>query len=216
MICGILLAAGSARRFGGHKLLHSLPDGIAVGAASARNLQQGVTQVLAVVRTDDHQLAAMLRAEGIATVACDHADRGISASLATGIRATPDADGWLITLADMPWIRPQTIRAVAAMLENGASLAAPCYGGRLGHPVGFARTFRADLLNLSGDRGARELLRKKNNCLQQFHCDDPAVLLDIDRLEDVTGFPYSTIRRQRSSWRINSEVPLLSMKATKR
>lgn len=199
MICGILLAAGSARRFGGHKLLHPLPDGNAVGVASARNFLQGVAHVLAVVRSDDHQLAALMRAEGIATVTCEHADRGISASIATGIRSAPDADGWLIMLADMPWIRPQTIRAVAAMLENGASLAAPSYAGRLGHPVGFARAYQADLLNLSGDRGARELLRKNNHCLQQFHCDDPAVLLDIDRPEDVTGFPRMSAVRPGAS-----------------
>ena len=187
MICGILLAAGSAHRFGGHKLLHLLPDGSAIGVASARNLRQGVAQMLAVVRPDDHQLAALLRAEGIATVACEHADRGISASLVTGVRTAPDADGWLIALADMPWIRPRTISAVAAILDNGASLAAPCYAGRLGHPVGFARAHQADLLNLTGDRGARDLLRKNINRLQRFHCDDPTVLLDIDRPEHVTG-----------------------------
>ena len=56
-IVGILLAAGSASRFGGGKLLATLPDGTAVGVAALRNLLAAVDAVIAVVRPGDDVLA---------------------------------------------------------------------------------------------------------------------------------------------------------------
>lgn len=180
MIQGVLLAAGSASRFGGHKLLHPLTDGTPIGVAAARNLLRGTPTTLAVVRPDDHELTALLRAEGVTAIICETAELGISASLAAGVQASADADGWLIALADMPWISPETIRALVGLLEKGAQLVAPYYAGRRGHPVGFARRYKVDLLELSGDSGARDLLQANHNRLRQFHCDDRGILRDVD------------------------------------
>ncbi|MDP1659629.1 MAG: nucleotidyltransferase family protein [Methylotenera sp.] len=185
MICGILLAAGSASRFGSHKLLYPLPDGTPIGIAAARHLKQGVEEVVAVVRPDDARLADLLHAEGLITIVSEHAELGIGASLVSAINATENADGWLVTLADMPWIQPQTISTIAKMLEHGADLAAPYYDGQRGHPVGFSRRFLPDLLNLIGDKGASDLLQTNIDLVQVFHCDDIGILQDIDRPRDI-------------------------------
>ena len=63
-IVGILLAAGSASRFGGDKLLAPLSDGMQVGVAALRNLAAAVDAVVAVVRPGDDALAAALAARG--------------------------------------------------------------------------------------------------------------------------------------------------------
>lgn len=185
MIYGILLAAGSASRFGSHKLLYPLPDGTPIGIAAARHLKQSVEDVVAVVRPDDARLADLLHGEGLTTIASEHAELGIGASLVSAINATENADGWLITLADMPWIKPQTIGAIAKMLEQGADLAAPCYNGQRGHPVGISRRFLPNLLGLTGDKGASDLLRTNIDLVQFFHCDDAGILQDVDRPRDV-------------------------------
>src|SRR5947208_4959013 len=80
-------------------------------------------------------------------------------SLACGVQATPDADGWLVALADMPWIKPSTIRTLAAALTAGADIVAPSYNGERGHPVGFARRHYAALSALTGDEGARAIVQ---------------------------------------------------------
>ena len=185
MIYGILLAAGSASRFGSHKLLYPLPDGTPIGIAAARHLKQSVEDVVAVVRPDDARLADLLHAEGLTTIASEHAELGIGASLVSAINATDNAAGWLITLADMPWIKPQTIGAIAKMLEQGVDLAAPCYNGQRGHPVGISRRFLPNLLGLTGDKGASDLLRTNIDFVQFFHCDDAGILQDVDRPRDV-------------------------------
>jgi len=189
MICGILLAAGSAKRFGSHKLLYPLPDGTPIGIAAARHLKQSVDYAIAVVRPNDRRLTALLHAEGLTTVISKDAERGMSTSLISAIRAAKNADGWLITLADMPWINPHTISAIAKMIEEGADIAAPYYDGHRGHPVGFAHRFLPDLLCLTGDKGASDLLRTNTDLVQLLHSDDAGILYDIDRPRDILAKP---------------------------
>jgi len=118
-IVGILLAAGRGTRYGGDKLLARLGSaaglaGECVGATACRHLLAALPRVIAVVRPDDAALAAALGAAGARIVRCADADDGMGASLACGVRATKDATGWVVALADMPWIEPSTIARVAA------------------------------------------------------------------------------------------------------
>ncbi len=191
MIAGILLAAGASTRFGGDKLLSPLADGTSLGARAARNLLGGVDLCVAVVRPSDHALASQLEREGCQVVRCSSAINGMGASLACGVEAVPDAAGWLIALADMPFIRPETIRAVATLLRAGAPLAAPHYRGRRGHPVGFTRSFFSRLTGLEGDRGASSLLCAYSAQLQHLNCLDPGIFADIDTRSDLAGYQTS-------------------------
>jgi molybdenum cofactor cytidylyltransferase len=120
-------------------------------------------------------------------VVCKNAADGMGTSLAAGIKATADADGWVIALADMPFIRPETIRLIAKGIVEGAAIAAPSYQGERGHPVGFARRFRDDLLALNGDEGARQLLKAHPDWITLFEVDDPGVLRDIDTPGDLSS-----------------------------
>ncbi len=181
----VLLAAGRASRFGEAKLLHPLPDGGAIGVHAARNLRAAGLQVTAVVRPDDGLLAALLEQEGCAVTSCPDADLGMGHSLAHGVRETADASGWVIALADMPSIRPGTIRRVVNALDHGAGIAVPSLHGERGHPVGFARQHYAELVALEGDAGARAVMEANRNELMAILCDDPGVVYDIDRKSDL-------------------------------
>lgn len=183
---GLLLAAGKGDRFGAPKLLQPLADGTPVGLASARNLLLALERVLVVLRPDDRELAALLEAEpGIETLACSEAELGLGRSLACGVRASADAGGWVVALGDMPWLRPETIAAVARRLRGGAVIAAPEFQGRRGHPVGFDNRFGPELMQLRGDTGARPLLRRYGRQVRLVSCNDPGCLADVDRPEDL-------------------------------
>jgi molybdenum cofactor cytidylyltransferase len=183
-IIGILLAAGSGRRFGVRngrcKLLQPLPGGEPVGVAAGRKLAVAVPGSLAVVRPEDRALATALAAAGLEIVEHPGADGGMGTSIATGVRASADAGGWLIALGDMPWIQPVTIRALAGRLASGASLVAPTYEGKRGHPVGFAAPWGTRLQTLEGDIGARDLIAAPGADLVLVPTTDPGVLIDID------------------------------------
>lgn len=184
-LTGILLAAGFSRRFGRTKLLEPLPDGIPVCIAAARVLRKQVPNVVAVIRKDDDLLRAAFEEMSLQVIENPHADQGMGTSLAAGINATADSAGWLIALADMPWIDPATIGMLAERLQQGASMVAPVYQGHRGHPVGFAQHWRQQLRTLSGDRGAKGLIEQHANELILLDTQDPGVIKDVDFPEDL-------------------------------
>lgn len=182
-IVGILLAAGSASRFGGEKLLARLPDGTPIGVAALRHLAAAVDTVVAVVRSRDELLAAALAAAGARITRCPRAAEGMGASLAWGVCAAPVAAAWVIALADMPWVEPVTMAGVVDALHGGATVAAPSYRGRRGHPVGFAARCYGELSALSGDEGAKAVVDRYQVTL--IDTDDAGVLRDVDTRQDL-------------------------------
>jgi molybdenum cofactor cytidylyltransferase len=102
---------------------------------------------------------------------------GMGDSIAAGVAACADLDGWLIVLGDMPFILPSSIERVAAAMADDA-VSVPVQAGEFGHPVGFGRSFGPQLQALSGDRGARPLF--KQGRVIEVVVDDPGVLWDID------------------------------------
>jgi molybdenum cofactor cytidylyltransferase len=175
---GILLAAGSGSRFGGAKLLHRLRDGTPIGVASLRNLRKALPDVIAVVRAGDDELSKLLESEGIVVKDCEDAYLGMAHSLACAIRASMSARAWVIALGDMPYVAPATISTVARLVV-------PAYRGKRGHPVGFGSSFRAELLSLEGDEGARSVVERHAQAVEIIDCDDPGILRDIDTPGDA-------------------------------
>lgn len=186
-IVGVLLAAGMGRRFGGDKLSARLGNDESIALKAVRTLSQGVDRVVAVVRSDCDGVGALLASAGFTVVICDTAHLGMGHSLACGVHAACDADGWLIALADMPWIQAATIRQLASRLRQGSAIVAPEFNGLRGHPVGFARRFRAELEALSGDQGAKSLIQRHADCLELMATGDPGVLQDVDFPHDLLG-----------------------------
>jgi molybdenum cofactor cytidylyltransferase len=184
-VVGILLAAGASTRFKANKLLHPLPDGTPIAVAAARNLREALDRVVAVVRPGVPELARALSGAGVEVTICPDAAAGMGHSLAHAIALTSHAGGWIVALADMPFVAPDTIRRVSETLQDGADLAAPAYRGERGHPVGFAATYREDLAALTGDAGAREVLGRDRARMRVVEVDDPGVLRDIDTPEDL-------------------------------
>jgi molybdenum cofactor cytidylyltransferase len=184
-VVGLLLAAGAATRFGSDKLSHSLPHGVPIAVQAARHLVPAVSRVVAVVRPGSAQLARDLSLEGCEVAVCENAAEGMGASLACAARAAGVADGYLIALADMPFVRPSSVAAVREALAGGAPLAAPYFRARRGHPVGLAGSFFEQLLTLQGDEGARQLLAANQHRLVKIPVGDPGVIRDIDTPADL-------------------------------
>jgi molybdenum cofactor cytidylyltransferase len=105
---------------------------------------------------------------------------GMGDSIACGVAATPDAQGWLILPADLPLIQPRTLLAVAHALQRHA-VVLPHYEGQQGHPVGFSAACRAALLGLSGDQGARSVVAQHEAC--RLAVDDEGCVLDVDTVQ---------------------------------
>ena len=185
MNVGILaLAAGRARRFGSDKRLARLPDGRYCIEAFLDQVQDSGLPALVCLAPEDDEVAALLEKRNCPREFCPHASAGMGATLADGITRVGGWDGALVALADMPWIAPDTYRAIASGLAP-QRICIPVFEGQRGHPVGFSRGFFAKIAELGGDTGARDLLQQHVDCIDEVDVADPAILKDIDQPEDI-------------------------------
>ena len=139
--------------------------------------------VTAVVRPDEPAIAALVAAADCRVIEAADAALGMSRSLAAGVAAM-HADGLLIGLADMPYVRPNTVRAlVAAMQRHPERIVRPLHKGKAGNPVGFPASQYHALTTLRGDAGARDLLAERTDVFV-VEVDDSGVLRDVDRPEN--------------------------------
>ncbi|WP_025113006.1 nucleotidyltransferase family protein [Pseudomonas sp. H1h] len=139
------------------------------------NLPASLGKRMLVTTEARPQAMRMAQAYGCDVVSIE--STGMGDSIAAGVAACPEADGWLIVLGDMPFILPSSIERVAAAIAED-TVSVPVQEGEFGHPVGFGRSFGPGLQALSGDRGARPLF--KQGRVVEVTVDDPGVLWDID------------------------------------
>jgi molybdenum cofactor cytidylyltransferase len=184
-IAGILLAAGQSRRFGANKLLYPLPDGTPIGVAAARHLLSELPETTAVVDDGDGEVAGLLEREGLRLVVNRSAPAGIGTSIACAVAACRNAQGWVIALADMPYVPAILTRQIVSALQQGSDIVAPVYRHKRGHPVGFSNRHANALLQLSADQGARRVIAANRDTLTLIETAEQGVIVDIDSIDDV-------------------------------
>ncbi|HEX7036912.1 MAG TPA: nucleotidyltransferase family protein [Pseudomonadales bacterium] len=191
----VLLAAGFGRRFGSDKRRHVLPDGTPLLLASLRLYRAAFDDVLVVLRPEDDDLAEAVTKDAAAgpgsvrIVRCRDAHRGMGHSLACGARAAAGWEYLFVALADMAWIRPDTLGRLRETMAAAPAEAVlqPVHHGRPGHPVGFGAAHFPRLTALTGDEGARSVVRAAGPALILLEVDDPGVLEDLDVPKESGG-----------------------------
>lgn len=186
MAVGILvLAAGRSRRFGSDKRQALLPDGRRVLDAVLEQINESGLPVMLCLDANDDDLVFEMDGRNILFHRCQRAGEGMGATLAEGVVHIPSWDGLLVTLADMPWVRPSSYTAIAQQMKP-ERICVPSHNGRRGHPVGFGKHFFRELAALSGDSGARDLLAKHKAKVREIPLCDPAIHCDIDIPENLS------------------------------
>lgn len=161
----IVLAAGRGERF-----------------KAAGSSEDKLNAMLGSQRVRDHVMAAV-KASGLPchVVEREHTQHlpkpGMADSIACGVAATPDAQGWLILPADLPLIQASTLLAVAQALASH-TVVVPFYLGKQGHPVGFQATCGTALKKLTGDEGARAVVSQ--HAFLKLAVMDEGAVLDVD------------------------------------
>jgi molybdenum cofactor cytidylyltransferase len=184
-VAAVVLAAGTASRFGGQKLLVPLRGQPLVRRTVENVLASGVTDVVVVLGADADGVQAALAGLPVRFVVNPDYRHGMSTSLHCGIRALgPDVEAALIVLGDQPTVGPELMRRIiAAQRDSGKPIAAPVYAGTQGNPVVFARAVFGELEALDGDRGARSVVQRDPARVAHVHVDS-AMPRDVDTRED--------------------------------
>ncbi|NWL79176.1 CTP--molybdopterin cytidylyltransferase [Pseudomonas taiwanensis] len=181
----LILAAGFGTRFGSDKRRATLVDGRTLLAASLERAKAVFGEVHMVLRPEDDP-AALGLPEGCNIILCEDAGQGMGHSLAAGARALATGEGEAIAvlLGDMPWIAESSLRALVAKAAPGR-IVFPVHHDERGHPVLFGREFWPELQQLTGDEGARRVLRAHASAWVAVGVDDPGVLRDVDSPEAI-------------------------------
>ncbi|PMC39153.1 xanthine dehydrogenase [Bacillus sp. UMB0899] len=188
-IVGIYLAAGHSSRMGTCKL--SLPlAGYPLGTMALKEIVQSKINSLIIV-TKDIQTSWLRSVESLLTssvhwenIICLQAHLGQSYSLKIGIQRAIQigADSVVIFLADQPFITSHMIDHLIQQSKKEKDFVAAFDGEHIKPPILFHQKAFPYLLSISGDQGARSLLKK--GILKGLNVlVDPAKLIDIDTKE---------------------------------
>ncbi|HXW23036.1 MAG TPA: nucleotidyltransferase family protein [Rhodomicrobium sp.] len=181
----LMLAAGLSRRMGGpNKLLQPYRGRPLLAHALRITEEFEFRDRVAVTGRDSAQVQALAETFNVRCVFNPRFAEGLGTSIAAGARALgPDINGVFIALGDMPEIEPDVYSALAGKFMQH-SIILPLHRGSRGHPVLFCTSYISELSALSGDEGARSLLRGHANRIAAVETANPGVLRDIDTRED--------------------------------
>jgi molybdenum cofactor cytidylyltransferase len=183
-IAAIVLAAGMSRRMGGNKLLAELPGGQPMIARTVGNvLKTAAHPVIVVTGHEDEKIRAALAGVKISFVHAPGYRDGMAESLRTGIAAlSGEIAAALIILGDMPLVDPASLDRLLAAFdpEEGREIIVPVFDGQRGNPVLWGKTFFPELLAITGDTGARNILLRHMESVAEIRMETDATLRDFD------------------------------------
>ncbi|MCZ7530901.1 MAG: nucleotidyltransferase family protein [Acidimicrobiia bacterium] len=194
------------------KLLAPLGGRSLLSRALDAPVAAGCTPVIAVVanrssptalHAADHPGVSVVEnrrsAEGMATSmqAAVAALRGLDSDIGSEGGTGHTVGACCFALGDQPLIGAESYRRLSEAFVSGARLAVATYGARRGHPVLIARSLWSDLDDLSGDRGARELLERTT--VSEVACDGTGSAVDVDTMDEL--------RALEAEWRSATPSP---------
>ncbi len=184
MIAGLVLAAGLSRRMGKAKLLLPL-DGKPLVRWSVERLLPHVGVLFVVTPPDDATLRAALDGLPVRFVTNPRPEDGQGTSIAAGVAALPrEAEAVVVALGDQPRVPDDLVPSlIATWRRSGLPIAAPVFQGTQATPVVFAASVFDELRAVTGDAGARAVVRRDPARVAQLAIDAP-MPADVDTPDD--------------------------------
>ncbi|MGV2990635.1 nucleotidyltransferase family protein [Vibrio sp. E150_011] len=200
----LLLAAGNSQRFGEDKRFIGVPPLLSRTLVS---LYSTFDRIVMVHKENDDLSSINIDNTKVILVSHDNThDPSLGASIAKGIKAILSVDNppvfCAVFLADMPFIRATTLTNLVRFTQDkyGESLektviCRPRFESQAGHPVIFSSALFEALSQLTGEEGAKSIIKQNNTHYYEFECDDLGVCTDIDTLAaaELHGLIKSTV-----------------------
>lgn len=187
-VLGAVLAAGASRRLGTPKQLLPWGGGTLLGHAAAAACGSRCERVVVIVGHRPDAMRLALAGMPIETLVNPDWEEGMASSVRMAVRTASDlaADGVLLSVCDQPSISPAVLDALLDRFEcDPARAVASAYAGTVGVPAVFGSRWYPHLLALTGDAGARRVLRDHPDEISVIPWEDGAA--DVDNPEDAAG-----------------------------
>jgi len=192
-IYGIILAGGQSKRMGFSKLLLPYRGKPLLSHVLRTVMQAGFTGVLVAVPREDQKLQRILSGNPCQTVLLEDPQKGMGYSLASAVRSLPaTAKAVVVLLADQPGIHLSDLQYIIKQFigvfihqktKIPIIIRTKYRDGEEGHPVLFTDHFFSQLIELQGDVGGREIIRR-NHAHVRFHLSPSRFPQDVDTPAD--------------------------------
>jgi molybdenum cofactor cytidylyltransferase len=185
-ISAIVLAAGTSTRFGSPKQLARVRGRTLVQHAVDAATGAGLDEVIVVLGHEaDAVRASLSLPRGARIVQNPRPAEGQSSSLAIGLGSCdPSSEAAIVLLGDQPGIRSEHVRALTSAFAEGPRDAVRLRFHDGPGPALLARSIWAEVMELSGDVGARALLDARPERVRWVDIDEDAPR-DVNAPEDL-------------------------------
>ena len=185
MISSIILAAGMSKRMKqGNKLLLKYNQSNILQNTIQNLTESNIDEIIIVLGHGFIDVKRTLRDTGGKIIFNEEYYKGMSSSIIKGIQSiNPKSKGVMVCLGDMPKVKTETYNKLINVFNNikkKKKIILPVFNDQIGNPIIFTSYFFKSLLNLAGDKGAKKLINKHENCVIQKQVQDKGVLEDID------------------------------------
>lgn len=186
-IGAVVLAAGASQRLGQPKQLIQLGGESLLRRTARLAVEAGCAPVWVVLGYSADQMRPELRGLPVQLMTNAGWKQGMGSSLRAGISAAQvQADAVLLLVCDQVRLSPEHLRTLLERHREGtAAITASEYGGRSGVPAIFSARLYAELLQIQGDHGAREVIERHPAETQTVSWPDGVV--DLDSPEQLQG-----------------------------
>lgn len=162
-----------------NKLLLKFNDQTMVSHVIDQLVESNVSDIIVVTGNDFEEVTKSIKQQVKFTHNPDY-NLGLSASLKAGISALPNgADGVMICLGDMPYISASHYNDLITAFVPG-KIIVPTSNGKIGNPLIFSKEYFIEFKGLSGDKGARKLIKEYQNDVVRVDLGTDAIFNDID------------------------------------
>ena len=188
-VSGVILAAGSSRRLGRPKQLLDLGGEPLLWHTIRNAIRSGLSEVLVVLGSRAEEIRVAVGDVGQRTMVNPDFAEGQSTSLVVGMDAvSTEADAVVILLGDQPLVSPAAIdRLVEAYKGRDGEIVQAAYEGVPGNPVLFGRSLFGELTAVTGDEGARSVIKRHAEAVVRVEVGDVAEAIDVDTEADYAA-----------------------------
>lgn len=183
----IILAAGASERLGQPKQLLLFKNQTLVRRAVETAIQTAAEKIIVVLGANFEAIKNEIEDLDCAIVLNENWKDGMSASIKTGLEklleTAPEISAAIISLCDQPLVESEHFdKLIESFYRTEKFIVSAFYKNKFGVPALFSKEMFSELLNLEGDRGARNLLNNDAENIEKIEMPEAAI--DVDTPED--------------------------------
>ncbi len=186
--CGVLIvAAGESKRLGTPKQLLQFEGQSLINRLVSIVRESGSFPITIVLGAEAASIQGQLKDNNLNVVTNEDWREGMGSSISVGLKQMMDKetelDGVLILVCDQPFIKPESIQSLVDLQKKTVLPMAACfYENIIGTPALFHKSMFPKLLKLTGDIGAKKIMKEDIADVAKLNFEKG--IIDIDTMED--------------------------------